>query len=103
MTDPSRQRSMTSVAFDGARIREFAFLLLPLLRLDKEFRERPPDEFLASFVSEHLHKSGIDIFELAIGCGEVDAFLERLEEFSKAGLAFAFLGDVARDDAESRS
>ena len=73
----------------------------PLTGMEEEFGKRMTDDFFAFFVAEHARKGGIDILEIALGGGEIDAFLKGQEEFGEAGLVFTLLGDVAGQGANT--
>src|SRR5581483_10519731 len=49
--------------------------------------------------SEHLHKSGICVQQLALGRGEVNAFLQGFEKLGQTGLFLALTGNVAGERA----
>ncbi len=89
------------VPVDGVGMREFGLFGFPLTGMEEEFGKRMTDDFFPFFVAEHARKGGIDILEIALGGGEIDAFLKGQEEFGEAGLVFTLLGDVTGQGANT--
>src|SRR5690242_9836274 len=89
------------MAIDDVRLSQLASFDLPLLRLEKKFGERPAQQLRAILVTEHAHEGGVDILQLTLGVGLINAFLQGLEQVLETGLALAFGGDVARKDAKA--
>src|SRR6266581_235783 len=51
-------------------------------------------QFFPGIVAQHAHQRRIDVHNGPVRGGDVDAFLERFEEFRKAGFVLAECGDV---------
>ncbi len=67
----------------------------------EDFGNPPFKQFFLGIVTQHADQRGIDLQNDSVGGGNVDAFLERLEEFSETGFVFAESGDVAGQDGNA--
>src|SRR5260370_22607594 len=74
---------------------------LALRAIDEDFRDLPFQEFFLGIIAEHAHEGGIGIHDGAIGRTDVDAFLERLEEFRETSFVFAERGNIAREEGNA--
>src|SRR5579864_6098473 len=89
------------MALQNIRLSQLPAFYLPLFGLEKEFRERTSKQVVALFMAKHAHEGWIDIFQFSVGIGEVDPFLQGLEQVLETSFAFAFRGDIARKNADT--
>src|SRR5271169_4626131 len=61
----------------------------------EDFRDSLREQFFLGVVPQHADEGGIDVEDGAVGNSDIDAFLERLEEFGEARFIFAQRGNVA--------
>src|SRR5271168_3961863 len=73
----------------------------PLGMVREDFRDALGEQFILGIVSEHADQRGIDVEDGAVGNSNIDAFLERLEEFGKARFILALRSDVSAKDREA--
>src|SRR5580700_6072080 len=59
------------------------------------------EQFFLGVIAEHADESGIRVEDVALGRGDVDAFLERFKEFGEASFILAQRGDVAAENGEA--
>ena len=76
---------------------------LAVFQIDKDFGNLSLEQFFLGIVAEHAHESRVDLENGSFGCGDVDAFLERFEEFGEASFVLAERGDVAGEDGDAEN
>ncbi len=72
-----------------------------LCPIDEDFRNPYFQQFFLGTVAQHAHQGRIDVHNGSVRSGDVDAFLERFEEFRETGFVFAECGDVAPKNGDA--
>ena len=75
--------------------------VLALFPINKDFRNAPFQHFFLGIVAQHAHQGGVDVHNGSVRSRDVNAFLERFEEFREAGFVLAERGDVARENGDA--
>ena len=68
---------------------------LSLCRIDEDFRNPYFQQFFLGTVAQHAHQRRIDVHNGSVRRGDVDAFLERFEEFRETCFVFAECSNIA--------
>ena len=88
-------------AVDRAGLIEVGLLGVPFGGVEEEIGERTIHDVVVILIAEDPGQRRIHILEAAVKGRQINAFLERLEEFGESGLALALAGDIARQHADT--
>ena len=69
-----------------------------LLRVGKYVGKAAREQLFLGIVAEHANERGIGVENAIVGSDDVDAFLQRFEQFGEACFVFARRGDIAREN-----